>query len=246
MMDSIELVREQNVDARLARWGKKVDESNGTRKTFIVQLDWFKDHEYIRTIAELKESKMFASFIRMSLRMVGPLLLYGDTDGILATGERGGERGELEIAARSEEMQLMRRMISIAEEMSYGVSVSTVNGDEKSELPSSSISVITDEMQDMKQSIVTELFEMLQSAGMSQPNVVPGVIAQKSQPLVESREVANTDDGFGLSEEIAIDDSWDDEDFTLEDLMVDGGSSPGDGSISKMMLKSALGMMDDG
>ncbi|MEL6408684.1 MAG: hypothetical protein AAFR81_30230 [Chloroflexota bacterium] len=220
-----------SVDERIQRWGEKVAGSKGTRKSFYVQLDWFEDAEHIRTIAELKEASMFTQFMRISLRTLAPLLLFGDTDGILSTAENGD--GAVDVETSTAEMRLLKEMRSLAEAVSYGLAPSTVANNQIGELTGSTRNAVADEVRGLEERLMAHMASLLES---NTHHTLPGV-----KPKMDGGAEFNFD---GLGDE-EIDTSFDDDEFDLSSLMVEGGDVPEGDSVTKRMLKSALGLFDE-
>ncbi|MEL6408668.1 MAG: hypothetical protein AAFR81_30150 [Chloroflexota bacterium] len=218
-----------SVDKRIERWGQKVADSKGTRKSFNVQLDWFEDAEHIRTIAELKESSMFTQFMRISLLTVAPLMLFGDTDGILGTVENGD--GVVDPAKSSAETRLLKEMRSLADAVSYGLGPSSVAGNQVGETRS----VVADEIQGLEERLLAQMRMFFENTGQQSIPYAPNNTNQSDRPEVNF-------DGLGDEE---LDMSFDDDEFDLSSLIVEGGDIPEGESVTKRMLKSALGLFSE-
>lgn len=220
-----------SIDQRIKRWGDKVADSKGTRKSFVVQLDWFEDAEHIRTIAELKEASMFTQFMRISLRTLAPLLLFGDTDGILNTSENGD--GVVDVSASSAETRLLAEMRSLAEAVSYGLGPSTVASSQIGELAGSTRIAVADEIQGLEERLMGRLETLLQ-----------GNVQNTPRPTQSNLAGGAKFDFDGLGDE-ELDISFDDDEFDLSSLIVEGGDIAEGESVTKRMLKSALGLFED-
>ena len=234
------------VDSRIQKWGEKIASSKGNRKTFAIQLDWFSDHELIRTIAELKSKGMFTQCFRLSVQMFAPFMLYGDTEGVLQAGSEAVVRQDV-MLPESSEAKLLREVRNLAEAMSLGLRRISSDGDravedEGRELPSAIQSDAIEEMMIRQEQMMDEIKRL--RSQMLEGSLSRSGIDQGSQK-VEAVADSSFDNAFDFSDLEDDDDFGDDlGEFSLDDLMVDK-SETGE-SASRTMLKSFINTFGSG
>ncbi len=220
------------VDERIQRWGEKVANSKGSRKSFYVQLDWFEDAEDIRTIAELKEESLFTQFMRISLRTVAPLLLFGDTDHMTVLG-LGGEIEEHQNLSVSTETRLLNEMRSLGEAISYGLSAPIMENTQVGELDESTHEVVVDEMKGLEERLIAHMSNMFHQNAQAVSAI--SSLQSVSSPKPDFDGLGDDDYDYDL----------DDDDISLESLLVKEGAAQTDQSISRTMVKAALTLFSD-
>lgn len=230
--------RLNEVDSRIQKWGEKIASSKGNRKTFAIQLDWFSDHELIRTIAELKSKGMFTQCFRLSVQMFAPFMLYGDTEGVLQVGSEAVVRQDV-MLPESSEAKLLREVRNLAEAMSLGlrrISSDRDNAAEDRELPSAIQSDAIEEMMVRQEQMMDEIKRL--RSQMLEGSLSSSGLGQSSQN-VEAVDDSSFDNAFDFSD-LEDDDDFSDDvgEFSLDDLMVDK-SERGE-SASRTMLKSFI------